>query len=83
MACIQREDKAFASAVAVAFAFSGSLPQRRSRREKPEGRRAGMHAVFLRDRGEPEIGEALLRPGERAGAVRRLPRPQLHRSWVA
>ena len=33
--------------------------------------------------GSAEIGEALLRPGERAGAVRRLPRPQLHRSWVS
>jgi len=48
----------------------------------PQGRRAWTCVVFRHDRGEPEIGEALLRPGERAGAVRRLPRPQLHRSWV-
>jgi len=39
----------FGFGFAVAFDVPGPLPQRRSRREKPEGRRAGMHAVFLRD----------------------------------
>ena len=41
---------ALALALAVAFDFPGPLPQRRSRREKPEGRRAWTRVVFRRDR---------------------------------
>ena len=35
---------------ALAFDLPGSLPQRRSRRTRPEGRRAWMHVVFRHDK---------------------------------
>ncbi|WP_313255293.1 hypothetical protein [Stenotrophomonas acidaminiphila] len=50
--------------------ISGPLPQRRSRREEPEGRRAWMHVVFRRDRDvsskNPAVGVDPARVARRA-----------------